>query len=156
MQSGRISGSCRNCAPQARGYLNQGLAICCPLEESKGQGGVQRWLPAKRSPRLPARVSTHRLMEQAAAPLATCCCWNARMNGSAERWRKAIARALVSGKRKAGEAHAEHRPGRRLRDRGDGELKVARPGPEHTLPYPLRHQERQEIASVLGVVDAKS
>jgi hypothetical protein len=80
-----------------------------------------------------------------------------RRDGSAERWREAIpSRALVSTECEAGEAYAEHGPGRWLRDRGDGEFEVARPGREHNAAVTLRHQERQEIARLLGVIDAES
>src|SRR3984957_17906114 len=41
-------------------------------------------------------------------------------NGSAEGQREAIPpRALISGEREAGEAYAQHRPGRRLGDRSE-------------------------------------
>jgi hypothetical protein len=77
------------------------------------------------------------------------CGGSTRVGGSAERRREAIPRALASGE--AGEAYAQHRPGRWLGDRG--ELKVARAGREHNAAVLLRSHERHEETRVRRIVD---
>jgi hypothetical protein len=108
--------------------LSQSKARNLPLAgESNGSSEAQA-----AACRLPARIFAHRPTNRPPKPLGGLSCWDAR-GGSAERGGEAIPpRALVSTEREAGEAYAQHSPGRRFRDRG--ELESLEPVVNTTLP----------------------